>query len=71
MAVDVTRRLEKLAHCQWHRDGDGSHQIWKTPTGATFPVPRHPGDLKPGTLLKILKLAGLSMSLQEFASAKV
>ena len=35
----------------------------------TIPIPRHPRDLGRGLLLKILREAGLDLSLQEFLEA--
>jgi hypothetical protein len=32
-------------------------------------VPRHPGDLGEGTVAKIIKQAGLSMSVEQFMQA--
>lgn len=42
----------------------------KSRQGHRFPVPRHPGDLHQGTLAKIIKQAGLTMSLSEFMAAR-
>lgn len=38
----------------------GSHQLYKHPDGRRTVVPFHSKDLKTGTLLAILKQAGLS-----------
>jgi len=62
---DVADRL-RSAGCQEIRAGSGSHVIWENPNGRRFPVPRHPGDLRRGTLAKLIKQAGLSMSVTEF-----
>jgi predicted RNA binding protein YcfA (HicA-like mRNA interferase family) len=67
---DLKKKLEKLGECTPLRQ-KGSHEIWKCPGGKKFPVPRHPGDLKKGTLAKIVKQAGLGMSVSEFMGAKV
>jgi predicted RNA binding protein YcfA (HicA-like mRNA interferase family) len=67
---DLARRLEKIAGCTAVRQGKGSHEIWRTPTGRSFPVPRHPGDVARGTLAKIIKQAGLSMSVEHFVGAR-
>ncbi len=64
---EVAQRLRKLAGCTMVRQA-GGHEIWQNPHGHRFPVPRHPGDLRPGTLQKIIRQAGLQLSLQEFAS---
>jgi predicted RNA binding protein YcfA (HicA-like mRNA interferase family) len=44
----------------------GPHEVWKNGNGRSVSVPRHPGDLKNGTLKAILAQAGLQMSLSEF-----
>jgi predicted RNA binding protein YcfA (HicA-like mRNA interferase family) len=44
----------------------GRHEVWKNGNGRSVTVPRHPGDLKNGTLKHILDQAGLQMSLSEF-----
>jgi predicted RNA binding protein YcfA (HicA-like mRNA interferase family) len=62
---EVVRRLENLG-CLIVREGKGSHEIWRGPNQRTFPVPRHRGDLKMGTLAGILKQAGIQMRLEEF-----
>ncbi len=63
---DLAERLRRLGHCRFVRAGRGGHEIWETPNGHRFPVPRHPGDLRRGTLAKIIKEAGLSLSGSEF-----
>jgi predicted RNA binding protein YcfA (HicA-like mRNA interferase family) len=50
--------------CEFVRQGKGSHEIWKGPNGQ-FSMPRHPRDLKKGTVRSILKDAGLPFSLSE------
>lgn len=67
---ELKKKLEKIANCILVRQ-EGGHEIWKAPTGKPFPVPRHPGDLKNGTLKKIIKQAGLNMSLTQFRQAKI
>jgi hypothetical protein len=66
---DVAERLRRVARCEIVRQGHGSHEIWRAPNGASFPVPRHPGDLARGTLAKIIKQSGLDMSLSEFVAS--
>jgi predicted RNA binding protein YcfA (HicA-like mRNA interferase family) len=66
---DLTERLKRLGRCQFVRVGRGGHEIWETPSGHHFPIPRHPGDLRRGTLAKIVKEAGLSLSVSEFVRA--
>jgi predicted RNA binding protein YcfA (HicA-like mRNA interferase family) len=68
---DLADRLKKLAGCQPVRQGHGSHEIWETPKGHRFPVPRHPGDFGRGLLAKIIKEAGLNLSVSEFVEARV
>ena len=65
---EVTERLEKLASCTFVRQKGGAHTIWQNREGKHFPVPRHPGDINKGTLQKIIKQAGLHMSVSEFVS---
>jgi predicted RNA binding protein YcfA (HicA-like mRNA interferase family) len=67
---DLAERLRKLAGCQPIRQ-HGSHQIWQTPKGHRFPVPIHPGDVGRGLLAKIIKQAGLNLSVSEFLEARV
>lgn len=54
------RELERLlrqAGCEVV--GHGKHEKWRSPSGTTAPVPRHPGDLAFGTLKSItMKLLG-------------
>lgn len=66
---ELSRKLRKLAGCAPVGEGS-SHELWEGPKGR-FTVPRHTGDLKTGTLSKIVKQAGLDMSVSEFVSARV
>jgi predicted RNA binding protein YcfA (HicA-like mRNA interferase family) len=66
---ELKKKLEKLAKCKPVRQ-EGGHEIWEAPTGKRFPVPRHPGDLKKGTVAKIIKQAGLNMTFKQFIQAK-
>ena len=66
---DLSDKLQRLAGCKVVREGRGSHEIWETPEGHHFPVPRHPGDFGRGLLSKIVKQAGLQMSVSEFMQA--
>ena len=68
---ELAEKLKKLAGCQPVRQGNGSHEIWEAPNGQRFPVPRHPGDLGKGLLAKIIKQAGLNLSVSEFVEARV
>ena len=67
---DLLKKLRDLAGCKFVREGKGGHAIWQSPDGRRFPVPRHPGDLPRGTLAKIIKEAGLGMSVPEFIAAR-
>ncbi len=62
---DLARRL-RIAGAEIVGSGKGSHEKWRASDGNTFVVPRHPGDLASGTLAKIIKQAGLGMSVSEF-----
>ena len=66
--AELTRKLRELG-CVFKRQAKGSHEIWQSPSGQRFPVPRHPGDLRKGTLAKIIKQAGFQMSVAEFTGA--
>lgn len=61
-AREVERILERAGFVHV-RDTD--HRIYRK-GGRTVPVPMHRGDLKPGTLQSIVKLAG--MTADEFLS---
>jgi predicted RNA binding protein YcfA (HicA-like mRNA interferase family) len=62
---DVISRLRNFG-CVFVREGKGSHEIWRGPNQRTFPVPRHPGDFKKGTLSGILGQAGIQLGVKEF-----
>jgi predicted RNA binding protein YcfA (HicA-like mRNA interferase family) len=66
---DLRQKLIELGGCRYVREGKGGHEIWQSRAGHRFPVPRHPGDLRQGTLAKIIKEAGLDMSISEFMAA--
>ena len=66
---ELIEKLRDLAGCEFVRHGRG-HDIWKSRAGKPFSVPRHPGDLRTGTLAKIIRQAGLNMTVQEFRAAK-
>ena len=65
---EVVRQLERLAGCELVRSS-GSHHLFRTKSGRTIPVPRHPGDIGMGLLHKIIREAGLNMSVLEFMQA--
>lgn len=62
---DVKKRLEHFG-CAFVSAGKGSHEKWQGLKNKNFSVPRHPGDLKKGTLHTILKQAGIPVGLEEF-----
>lgn len=66
---ELTRKLSKLAGCVFDHDG-GNHEVWAGPAGK-FAIPRHPGDISTGTLGKIIKQAGLDMSVAQFVATRV
>jgi len=61
---EVARMLERIAGCRLVRQGS-RHEIWESPSGAQFAVPRHRGDIATGTLRKIIRDAGLSLSITQ------
>ena len=64
---DITRKLRKLGYA-YDRQGAGSHELWRhLELGGKVAVPRHPGDMKEGTLRVILRQAGISV--EEFLEA--
>lgn len=60
MKYSELERMLRKAGC-WIVEEGGRHTLWYSPiTGKTFPVPRHKSqEGKPGTVNKILKVAGL------------
>jgi hypothetical protein len=66
---ELRDKLLTLAKCSPVRQGKGSHEIWKNPSGHTFPVPRHPREITDGLLASIIKQSGLNMSVSQFLSA--
>ena len=58
--AELTRRLRALG-CERKRQGRGSHEIWHNPrTNRSASLPRHAGDLPPGTLHAIVRGLGLT-----------
>jgi len=53
---EVERLLRKAG---FTRKGGGKHDVWVKPGFPPIPVPRHKGDIPPGTLRSILKHSGL------------
>jgi predicted RNA binding protein YcfA (HicA-like mRNA interferase family) len=50
----------KFREAGWTLRHGKSHDHAVSPTGQVVPIPRHTGDLKKGTVRRILKEAGLS-----------
>jgi predicted RNA binding protein YcfA (HicA-like mRNA interferase family) len=65
---EVVAQLKRLTGSELIRS-NGSHHIFRTALGRTFPVPRHPGDIGRGLLKTIIKQAGLQMTEMEFMQA--
>ncbi|MXX53360.1 MAG: type II toxin-antitoxin system HicA family toxin [Dehalococcoidia bacterium] len=65
---DITRKLRTLG-CSFARQGKGSHEIWRSPTGQSkTSIPNWGGrDLSPGTISAILRDLGISR--KDFDSA--
>lgn len=61
----LVKKLKEVVGLEFVRNG-GSHDIYRTRSGRTIPIPRHPGDLGRGLIRKILREAGLEMGLEEF-----
>ena len=66
---EVESRLRKLK-CHPTGQQSGSHVKWEGPSGHRFEVPQHPGDLGRGLLARIVKQAGLGMSLSQFVASQ-
>lgn len=66
---DVSRRVEKWGCTPLPMKG-GSHVQFRAPRGGKVTIPRHPGDLKPGTLKSIIRQIGLDMSNEQFMHAE-
>ena len=62
----LARKLREK-DCEYIRQGKGSHEIWRGPKDK-FSVPRHPGDLKRGTVMSIVRKAGFDFSLSELTA---
>jgi predicted RNA binding protein YcfA (HicA-like mRNA interferase family) len=68
-ASQLCRKLEKLADCVFIGHG-GNHAMMRAKNGNKFWVPRHDDDLGYGLLAKIIKQAGVNMSVSQFQNAK-
>ncbi|MGB3205766.1 MAG: type II toxin-antitoxin system HicA family toxin [Crinalium sp.] len=59
----LKKKLSKM-DCYLLREGK-EHEVWVSPSGKHFTIPRHPGDMKPGTVRNIFRDAGLDLSYSE------
>ena len=66
---ELYRKLIKLAGCIFIGHG-GSHAMMQAENGHVFPIPRHNAVLSYGMVAKIIKQAGVNMSVSQFLSAK-
>lgn len=66
---ELQRKLEKLAGCHFERQG-AKHEVWMTPNGKSFTIPRHPGDLNDKTIRAIHKQSEVQMTFKDFMAAK-
>jgi predicted RNA binding protein YcfA (HicA-like mRNA interferase family) len=56
---EIVKRLRQLGF-EFDRQAAGSHEIWfNTNTRRYTTIPNHPGDMPEGTLMAILKQAGV------------
>ena len=62
----LAKKLKEVANLEFVRHG-GNHDVYRTPSGKTTYIPRHPRDLGPGVIRSILREAGLDIGLHEFA----
>ncbi|PIX41956.1 MAG: hypothetical protein COZ56_10550 [Armatimonadetes bacterium CG_4_8_14_3_um_filter_58_9] len=68
---DLEKRLRTLAGCKPLRQGRGSHELWVAPNGHSFPVPRHSRELGTDLVAKLIKQAGLKLSVSQFLNENV
>lgn len=60
---EIVQRLKAFGF-QFHRQADGSHEIWFCPSSGRYTtIPNHPGDMPEGTLRAILKQADVDIDL--------
>jgi len=64
---EVIKKLRKITQCEFISQ-KGSHEKWKCNNGNKFIIPRHPGDLKRGTLKSILKQTGTDIDIRKFVT---
>jgi predicted RNA binding protein YcfA (HicA-like mRNA interferase family) len=56
---EIVKRLRQLGF-EFDRQAAGSHEIWFNPNTRRYTtIPNHPGDMPEGTLMTILKQAGV------------
>lgn len=58
----------QLAGVTFKRSG-GNHDLYETPDGKIFPIPRYARDLNKGLVRGILRQCSLDMGLDEFLRA--
>jgi predicted RNA binding protein YcfA (HicA-like mRNA interferase family) len=61
----LVKKLKELTGLNLLRNG-GNHDVYRSASGRTVAIPRHPRDLGRGLLRKILKELNLDMGLEEF-----
>jgi predicted RNA binding protein YcfA (HicA-like mRNA interferase family) len=64
---DIKKKLSKLVGLRLVRHG--KHPIYENKRGNTIAIPEHPRDLHKGIIKKIIRDAGLDMTLSEFQRA--
>lgn len=63
----LCKKLRKVFGCRKSdRKGKGSHEWWINKDGKEFYIPRHPGDIKRGTVRKIIRDMGEDLSVKNF-----
>lgn len=70
--LSPAKLVRKLAACgpfDFVRHG-AAHDIYRAGNGAMVPIPRHPRDMNKSTVRKILREAGLQLSLSELLAAQ-
>lgn len=67
---DVSKKLHH--HGFEHHRSSGGHDVWKHKSGKgkIIPIPRHKGDLPPGTARSILKAANIAETVWEYYKTK-
>lgn len=61
----LVKKLAEYGVFDFVRHG-AAHDIYRAGNGAMVPIPRHPRDMNKGTVKKILREAGVPLSLTEF-----